>query len=285
MKVNFGCASLISGNFTFNGGYIGLNFTLGSYFPSPSSFAQLRHHPRLHLRLYNTTPQNFVTQHHTTHYNEAIEIILTPKVYNTVEQPDKPARDKQGSNPKQDSRKMGKRVGLFSGAKLRKSNDERDTALSKVGELKANLKHSNDTTEKLRKEIIQLQSKLEKVTDQRDVALSHVGELKADLKAASDSEGKALEAIELRSERDTIIFERDAALKKVKKLETEVEGLKEVRIVANTVSAPSAAKPTSKKRKIDALEAFSAQPNKRKSTSNMDRDAEDLAQHCPRSSL
>lgn len=169
-----------------------------------------------------------------------------------MEQPAKPEQDKGASETKQDSQKMEKRVGVFSGAKLRKrtSNEERDAALSQVGQLKAELKHSNDTNGKLMEEIIQLQSKLDKKTTLRDAALSNSGELKTDLKATTDSEGQALEeAIDMRFERDMMTTQRDAALAKIKQLETEVEGLKKARIVR--VTSPD--EPTNKKRKIDTM--------------------------------
>lgn len=171
-----------------------------------------------------------------------------------MEQQAKLERDRQAIKHKPVSRKVENRVSFFSGAKLKKSNDERDTALSKIGELKVDLNVSNGSIERYKEEIAALRNKLDKMTDQRDAALSHVGELKADLKATNDSEGEALEeAIDLRVERDMLLVQQDAALSKVKQLEAEVEGLKEVRIVASTTSAAPAARPTSKKRKIDAV--------------------------------
>ncbi|CAG8977107.1 hypothetical protein HYALB_00011352 [Hymenoscyphus albidus] len=173
-----------------------------------------------------------------------------------LEQSPSAAPDLQDADPHQELRRMKRKMHTLE-AELEKSNAEKHAVLRKFGELKGELKASNDTTDELIEEVVELRIKFEKRADERDAALSRAGQLNAAVKLSENIEEELKnEATQLRAQLEKITEERDNALDKVGQLKAQLKENteKDTPIVTNELST---IEPANKKRKLDDIDASS----------------------------
>ncbi|CAG8952631.1 hypothetical protein HYFRA_00009738 [Hymenoscyphus fraxineus] len=163
----------------------------------------------------------------------------------------------------QELRKLKRKIHTLE-AELEKSNAEKHVVLGKFGELKGELKASNDITDELIEEVVELRIKFEKRTDERDAALSRAGQLNATVKLSENNEEELRkEATKLRAQLEKITEERDNALGKVGQLKAQLKETTEkaTQIVENqtliVTNEISTIEPDNKKRKLDDIDASS----------------------------